>query len=101
MANVSTAADMVAADQLFKSALQTINVSISDKNQEIGNTLCAQLYLGPTKINCDECPLSNTCKSKNLMAQLKSDLESLTQEKTQLLNKYIELQDNIKTFLLS
>lgn len=101
MANVTTAADMVAADQLYKSVLQTLNAAITDKNEEISNLICIQTSYGHQKIDCGACLHKDKCGTKATMEELTAKIDELTDEKKQLVDKYAKLQDDIKTFLLS
>lgn len=103
MANVTNPTEMVAADQLFKAALQQSNTAISDKQTEIDNLVCLIAAYGHSKLNidCDKCQYKNNCVSKDRLATLKQELNDLTDEKTQIMSKYSELQDTIKNFLLS
>lgn len=101
MANATTPTEMVASDQLFKSALQQSNTSISDKLEELSKVFCPKFYEVNQNLKCDLCQLKDTCVSKTRIEQLKQDISGLTDERTQLMTKYSELQDAIKNYLLS
>lgn len=101
MAKVTTPTDMVAADQLFKAVLQTANTSITDKEIEFENVFCPKGYCVKPTINCNICELKDACVSKTRIDNLKTEYQALTDERLQIMNKYAELQDTIKTYLLS
>jgi hypothetical protein len=99
--NVSNPTEMVACDQLFRAALQLQSTAIADKQNEFTNVICAKGYNVSSALNCDICQLKDTCTAKTQIDTLKQELTSLTDEKLQLMNKYSELQDTIKSYLLS
>lgn len=99
--NVTNPTEMVACDQLFKSTLQQANTAISDKQTEFENVMCPKQYVVKPTIDCSICPLQGTCVSKPYIETLKTELQSLIDERTQLMSKYSELQDTIKSYLLS
>lgn len=103
MANVTTPTEMVACDQLFKAVLQQSNAAIADKTTEIECVTCINLPDNFSKMNvdCDKCQYKGNCVSKDRLATLKSELEALRDEKTQIMQKYSTLQDTIKNYLLS
>lgn len=101
MASFTTPTEMVAGDQLFRAALQLQSTAIADKQNEFTNVICAKGYNVSSALNCDICQLKDTCIAKTQIDTLKEELTSITNEKLQLMNKYSELQDAIKSYLLS
>lgn len=99
--NVSNPTEMVACDQLFRAVLQHESTAIADKQNEFTNVICAKGYNVSSALNCDICELKNTCIAKTQIDTLKQELNSLTNEKLQIMEKYSELQDTIKNYLLS
>lgn len=100
MANL-TPTEMVACDQLFKAALQQCNTNINDKLVELRGVVCVKYGTMTENISCDDCMYKDTCVSKSRVEDLKSDLSDLTDERVNMMNKYSELQDKIKDYLLS
>ena len=101
MASFTTPTEMVAGDQLFKATLQQSNTAIADKQTEFEGVMCAKGYRVSPTINCDICPMKSTCVGKERIDTLKQELKDLTDERLQLMQKYSELQDAIKNYLLS
>ncbi len=101
MASFTTPTEMVAGDQLFKAALQQSNTAIADKQNEFADIMCAKGYSVTPNLNCEVCPLHTTCVGKTRIEILKQELKNLTDERLQLMQKYSELQDSIKNYLLS
>ena len=99
--NVTNPTEMVACDQLFRAVLQQESTAIADKQNEFANVMCAKGYSVSSALNCDICPLKNTCVAKTQIDTLKQELSALTNEKLQIMNKYAELQDSIKNYILS
>lgn len=101
MANITNPADMVAADQLFKAMLQRVSVAISDKQDERAKITCISPQYYHINTGCENCPHASNCVSKSQFEKVNSDIQSLTEERTQLMQKYSELQDTIKNYLMS
>jgi hypothetical protein len=99
--NVTNPTEMVACDQLFRAVLQNESTFIADKQNEFTNVICANGYNVTSNINCDICHLKDTCVAKTQIDKLKQELNSLTDERLQLMKKYSQLQDTIKNYLLS
>jgi len=99
--NVSNPTEMVACDQLFRAVLQRESTAIADKQNEFTNVICAKGYNVSSALNCDICELKNTCTAKTQIDTLKQDLNDLIDKKLKIMNKYAELQDAIKNYLLS
>lgn len=99
--NVTTPTEMVAADQLFKAVLQQSNTAISDKESEFENVMCPMHYTVKPNIDCSICKYSGTCVSKQQIETLKTEYQTLIDERVQITQKYSELQDAIKNYLLS
>lgn len=99
--NVSNPTEMVACDQLFRAVLQHESTAIADKQNEFTNVICAKGYNVSSALNCDICELKNTCTAKTQIDTLKQELSNLTNEKLQIMDKYSQLQDTIKNYLLS
>lgn len=98
--SVTNPTEMVACDQLFKSILQQSNTMIIDKQTEFENVICPKQVVKPN-IDCSVCHLKGTCVSKPYIETLKTELQSLIDERTQLMSKYSDLQETIKSYLLS
>ena len=101
MASFTTPTEMVAGDQLFRAAHKSESTAISEKQNEFTNVICAQGYNVSSALNCDICQLKDTCIAKTQIDTLNEQLTNLTDKKLQLINKYSEIQDTIKSYLLS
>ena len=99
--NVSNPTEMVACDQLFRAVLQHESTAIADKQNEFTNVICAKGYNVSSALNCEICELKNTCTAKTQIDTLKQELSNLTNEKLHIMDKYSQLQDTIKNYLLS
>ena len=101
MANVSTPTEMVAADQLYKSALQRVNADIVEKQSQLNNISCVQRMAHIENIDCEKCQFNSTCAVKNTVNDLITEVNTLTGTKTTLMQKYSKLQDDIEAYLKS
>lgn len=104
MPNVTNPTEMVACDQLYKAALQQYNTSINDKREELHLVACVKYHKYnsvPSTSACDKCELKDTCASKSRIDSLNAEMDTLTSERVAMMKKYSELQDKIKTYLLS
>ena len=110
MANL-TPTEMVATDQLYKSALQRVNANIADKQAYIETLTCTYpSYRFNTIVSennaytmstCTNCPIESICKSKEAIETAVSEVSELLKTKTTLTQKYSQLQDDIETYLKS
>ena len=99
--NATTATEMVAADQLFKSVLQRYNTEIADKETEFESVFCPKGFCVKPMIDCNICELKDKCTAKPQIDTLKTEYQTLVDGRLQVMNKYATLQDNIKSFVLS
>lgn len=100
MANL-TPTEMVATDQLYKSALQRVNANLVEKQDQLNNISCVQRMARIENIDCEKCQFKSTCGVKTTVNDLITEVNTLIGTKTTLMQKYSQLQDDIETYLKS
>lgn len=98
MANL-TPTEMVAADQLYRAAIQKVNANIAEKQDQLNNIACVQRMARNENIDCEKCQFKSTCGVKTTVNELIADINKGIGNKTSLMKNYSKLQDDIMKYL--